>query len=46
VERLRGDAAARRHMGDAGRRFVEAHYARTALAKRYLDLLMTYAPRR
>ena len=39
IERLKEDGALRERMGEDGRRFVERHYNREALAGHYLELI-------
>lgn len=45
VERLRIDPALRDRLGSQGRQFVEAHFDRDVLARRYLDLLRAIVER-
>ena len=46
VARLRADPALRTSLGESGRAFVEQHYDRDVLARRYLDLLGEVVGRR
>lgn len=39
IERLAADPEAARRMGQAGRRYVLAHFDRRVLARRYLEVL-------
>jgi glycosyltransferase involved in cell wall biosynthesis len=40
IRRLAGDEAARRSLGAAGRRYVEAHYSRTGATRVYDRLIV------
>lgn len=46
VLRLQQDSSLGRRLGEAGRRFVEVHYDRRALARTYLDVLSDVVGRR